>query len=293
MELNVKHIKQWSIVLWISVLVAAITGIFSIGGTPIEITSIHGESLFLHNHGVYRYDTVSVAIQAISQDFVTVLIWGSLFLVSVLKLNQKSEMTKLFYIGLLSYSLYAYISYTFLSHFNEMFLLYVWNMSLSIYLLIRSMMLLDFKVINHYYDKPLPIKRTIAFMLLVAFMLSAMWLSRIIPGLAPTVQPMGLESYHTLVIQAMDLGFIVPLSLFSAYYLYKRKPIGYALTAILLYKGVALFTAVATMAVVQGFLDESVNFVEIGIFIGLTIIALYMTVLFFKRSLVQNSTQLS
>ncbi len=291
MELQVNHIKKWSIVLFITVLTAAIIGVFSIGGTPREVVSIHGETFFLHNHGLYRFDTVSVAIQAISQDFVTIFVWGSLMIFAFIKLKQDSELSKLLMIGVFSYSLYAYMSYAFLSHFNELFLLYIWNMSLSLYLLIKTMILLRFDKINQFYDRPIPIKRTITFMIFVAIMLVMMWLSRIIPGLSPNKQPVGLETYHTLIIQAMDLGFIVPLSLFSAYYLYKRKAIGYALTAILLFKGASLFTAVATMAGVQGILDASVNYVEVGIFLILTAIAIYITIIFFKQSLSSNAQE--
>lgn len=291
MEKDILHIKKWSIVLFVTVLLAAIIGVFSIGGTPLEVVSIHGKEILLHNHGVYRYDSVSVAMQAIAQDFVTIFLWGSLFAIALMKLKSASELSKLFLIGLLGYSLYAYMSYTFLSHFNELFLLYIWNMSLSLYLLIRSMRLLDFQEIQKFYDRPLPLKRTITFLFVLAFMLSAMWLSRIIAGMSPSVQPAGLEIYHTLPIQAMDLGFIVPLTLFSAYYLFKKKAIGYALTAILLFKGAALFTAVAVMAIVQGLMDTSVNYVEIGIFLGLTVLAIYITVLFFKRSIIHTSKE--
>jgi hypothetical protein len=293
MEKNILHIKRWSFVLFITVLLAAIIGVFSIGGTPTEITSIHGETILLHNNGVYRFDSVSVAMQAIAQDFVTIIVWGSLFIIAIIKLKEKSEFSKLFFLGLLGYSLYAYMSYTFLSHFNELFLLYVWNMSLSLYLLIRGMMLLKLEEVNKFYSKPLPLKRTIAFLIFLALMLSGMWLTRIIPALSPNIQPFGLESYHTLPIQAMDLGFIVPLTLFSTYYLFKKRPIGYALTAILLFKGAALFTAVATMAIVQGFMDESVNFVEIGIFLSLTIVAIYIMIIFFKRSIINQDKKTS
>ena len=285
MNHQIKHIKQLSIGLLITVLIAAIVGIFSIGGTPVEVESIHGEIFNLHNHGVYRYDTVSVAMQAIAQDFVTVIIWGSLFIFALIKLNTKNELSKLMMLGLLAYALYAYTSYTFLSHFNELFLLYIFNMSLSLYLLIRTIALLNMSQIQSYYQKPLPIKRTVGFLLLVGLMLTIMWLGRVIPGLRPNAQPQGLETYHTLVIQAMDLGFIVPLSLMAAYYLIKRTSLGYTLTAVLLFKGAALFTAVATMAIVQGLMDESVNYVEIGIFLLLTGLAYYITILFFSRSM--------
>jgi hypothetical protein len=285
MDKKIKRIKQLSLILFITVMVAAIVSIFSIGGTPIEVESIHGETFNLHNHGVYRYDTVSVAMQAIAQDFVTVIIWGSLLIFALIKLNAKNELSKLLLLGLLGYSFYAYMSYSFLSHFNELFLLYVFNMSLSLYLLIRSLALLDMEEIKTYYQKPLPIKRTVTFLLVVGLMLSLMWLARILPGLKPNTQPEGLETYHTLVIQAMDLGFIVPLSFLSAYYLIKRTALGYILTSILLFKGAALFTAVATMALVQAFMDESANYVEIGIFLVLTAIAFYISILFFSRSM--------
>lgn len=287
--MNFKHIKFWSIVLFLGVVSAAIIGILSIGGSPVEVTSIHGESFLLHGSGIYRFDTQSVAIQAISQDVVTILVWGSLFIVAWLKLKENSELSKLFFIGLLGYTLYAYMSYAFLSHFNELFLLYVWNMSLSGYLIIRTSITLKTDKIREIYKLPLPIRRTVVFLVLVGTMLALMWLARIIPALSPSMQPVGLETYHTLVIQVMDLGIIVPLSLFAAYKLAKRTVVGYILTSVLLFKGTALFTAVGTMAVVQGFLDETVRMTEVGIFLALTVAAGYITIIFFHRSVISKA----
>ena len=75
-----------------------------------------------------------------------------------------------------------------------------------------------------------------------------MWLALIIPPLIRGERPAELETYTTLVIQALDLGIIVPLAAITGTLLLKRDAWGYALASLILIKGFTLGTGVLSMA---------------------------------------------
>jgi hypothetical protein len=61
-----------------------------------------------------------------------------------------------------------------------------------------------------------------------------LWLGRIVPSISSNSAPAGLESYTTLVVQAVDLSLIVPLLIAAGVLLLRRRPVGYLLSPILL-----------------------------------------------------------
>jgi hypothetical protein len=67
-------------------------------------------------------------------------------------------------------------------------------------------------------------------------MLAAMWLKMILESLLTGTVPVALESYTTLVIQALDLGIVVPAAVLSGYLLLKNKKWGYTIASIFMIK---------------------------------------------------------
>ncbi|MBS4535648.1 hypothetical protein GOQ29_08440 [Clostridium sp. D2Q-14] len=278
MKGNIKVITILSIIIVILGTVASLMGLLSLGkGNEFAFTTIRGEKVMLYGHGLYKYDTISVAMQAIAQDGVTLFIGIPLLIFSIIFFRKGSIRAKLLLTGTIGYFLYAYGTYAFLSAYNELFLVYVALFSISLFTFILSLMEFNIAKIPLYFSKKMPIKSTVIFLFLVGLMLGLMWLGRIIPPLISGGIPYGLESYSTLTIQVFDLGLIVPLSILSGVLLLKKRPWGYLLTSILLIKGLTLYTAVAVMAIVQVLVGIEVNMGEIVIFLGLTLFALIIT----------------
>ena len=63
-----------------------------------------------------------------------------------------------------------------------------------------------------------------------------MWLKMILESLLTGTVPVALESYTTLVIQALDLGIVVPAAVLSGYLLLKNKKWGYTIASIFMIK---------------------------------------------------------
>ena len=88
-------------------------------------------------------------------------------------------------------------------------------------------------MIKQAFQDNFPVKTIGIFLIVFVSLIGLMWLSRIVPPLMAGTAPAGLQHYTTLVIQVMDLGFVIPVSLLSAILLMKRKPFGLLLASVM------------------------------------------------------------
>lgn len=95
--------------------------------------------------------------------------------------------------------------------------------------------------------------------------------------------PVGLEIYTTLVIQALDLGFIVPAAILSGVLVIKKKPFGYLLAPVVIIKGFTLATAVTVMAINMMITGVQVSNVEFIIFAIMNLLFIFLLVLILKN----------
>jgi hypothetical protein len=234
----------------------------------IAILAIIAAGAGLFWNGLYASDTKSVAIMAEGNDLVTLALAVPLLLVSTYHAAKGSLRGRLIWTGAIFYFLYTYAMACFITAYNPLFLAYVAIGSLSLYTLAASLLTLDINKVKESLIAA-PVKATTAFMFLVSITLSAQWLGNIVPGLMNGERPGLLESYTTLVAQAMDLGILVPLGILTGMLLLRRNAWGYALASIFLIKGITYGTAVLSMA-----LFMSLNGVEVFVPFALAIATL-------------------
>lgn len=264
-------------------LLAAGAGIFwQRPGAPSEITTLRGETFELFGRGLYRYDTVSYAAQAIGQDAATLLVGIPLLFLGLLLARKGSLRGELLLAGGLGYMLYTYTSYSFLSAYNEFFLVYVALFSLSLFAFILALSGMDTERVARSVSGGMPRRGIAAFLLLAAFLTLA-WLGRILPPLLAGTPPTGLEAYTTLVIQALDLGIVVPVSIVTAILLWQKKPWGYTLTSVLLVKALMMGTALIAMIIGMAVAGVELGVVEAVIFTGISLAAIAFTALLFRN----------
>lgn len=263
---------------------AAITGICSSGGPGRhEFTSIRGETVEIYGEGLYRNDSVSMASQAIAQDVVTILLGIPLLAVS-LTLSRKGRLKgKLLLAGTLAYFLYTYASYSFTSMSNDLFLIDVGLMSLSFFAFVLAMRSLDLKLLQQSFSPKLPVRTVGGFLLFIATAIGLMWLGRIAPSVFGGSAPVGLEHYTTLVIQALDLGFVVPAAVLSGLWLLQRKPLGLLLSSIICIKAVTMLTALTAMIIGQLAAGITMAAAEILLFPAFNLISIAVLILVMKH----------
>ena len=271
---------RWLIpLLAVLALVAAAAGVFwQTAGQPYAFTSMRGETVSLLGHGLYRFDTVSMAAQEQGADVVTLVVGLPLLAVSTWLAFGGSLRGRLLLTGTLGYFLYNYLSMAFLSAYNPLFLVYVALFALGLTGFILSMLSFDLPDLRRHFSARLP-RRAIAGVLFTTggFLLLA-WLGRIVPGLLQSTTP-PLENTTTLVIQAMDLGLLVPLAFLSGVLLLRGSPWGYLLASVAVLKMLTLGAAVSAMGLSMALSSVPDSAAILVIFLMLTLAHLVMAVL--------------
>ena len=137
-------------------------------------------------------------------------------------------------------------------------------MSLSFFCFIINFTSNELKNLDIHFKQKFPKKYIGIFTIIVGVFICFLWLDMIIPSIdkAPAV----LEQYTTLVIQALDLRFIFPVSILSGVLLLLNKSLGYLLAPVVIVKGTTLLLAVSMMAVFQVLSGVNISIIEMIMF---------------------------
>ncbi len=227
MKMNTKIIYTNSILIALLSAIATLSGLFW--------------------KGFYSKETVSMGAQAMGQDLVTLLVAIPLLALSLHFIQKKSLKGQLIWMGGIFYFLYTYASLSFLATYNQFFLVYVAIFSLSLYTFIYGLLSLDVNTLKNSIRLGKITALAGVFTILMAVILAFMWLNIIIGSLISGSSPAILESYTTLVVQALDLGVLVPAAIIAGVLLLRGRGWGYVLMSILLVKISLLGTAILSM----------------------------------------------
>jgi hypothetical protein len=278
-----------STLTWLSALIALLAAIaagiglfWQDGGSSFAFTTPHGQAVQIAGQGLYCYDSIATAAQERGQDAVTLFL-GIPLLVFALWLSRRGSLRgQLLLTGTLGYFLYTYMSMAFLTAYNQLFLIYVALFSSSLFAFVLAFTSLDMKELPAHFSPHLTRRSIAGFFFTVGSFLLLMWLGLIVSPLLQGQAPQGLENMTTLVIQAMDLGILVPISFLTGTLLLQRVPLGYLLASVVLIKFFTYGTAVTAMAV-----GELLSGVELSIIVMvgfplLTIIGIGLTVVLLR-----------
>lgn len=263
-------------------LFAAATGVFWQGGDHYEFTTLRGQAVQMQGGGLYRFDSVSGAAQETGQDIVTLVIGIPLLIAATVWAARGSLRGKILRAGTMGYFLYTYTSMAMLSAYNELFLVYVALMSMSLFAFVLSLMAIDVAGLPGHFSARFP-RRTIAgFNLFVGAILALLWLGLIVPPLLGGRVPAVLESYTTLVIQAMDLGLVMPAAALAGILLLRRSAFGYLLSSVVLVKGFTMGAALLAMTAAQVLVGVQVDPVMAVAFAVLALVDMALTVVMLR-----------
>jgi hypothetical protein len=112
-----------------------------------------------------------------------------------------------------------------------------------------------------------PRRSTIAFAVVMAVLLVGMWLPLLAAVLGGELEG-NLHGQTTLVVQALDLGLVVPLALTTAALLWRRRPAGYLLATTVVVKGLAMATAITAMVLMAWYVEGELGVAELAIFVA-------------------------
>lgn len=265
-------------------ILAAGAGVFWQGtGEPYPFETLRGETVMIRGHGLYRFDTVNSSAQEIGNDIVTLLIGVPLLVTGIVLSRKGSLRGQLLLTGALGFFLYTYGSMSFLTAFNPFFLVYVALFSLSLFGFIFSMKDLDVDEISRRISDGFPRRSIAIYFITVAVFLTLAWLGLVASPSLTWTPPAGLESAITMVIQALDLGIIVPISFLTASLLLKKQPWGYALASVMLLKILTMGAALISMIIVQILSGVAVDPVVSTIFVIISLSGIVLGIITLKN----------
>lgn len=271
--------KMYTVIIILIVILSAISclaAIFSTGElSQTTMTSAFGEEIRLYGKGLYARNSLSMAVQAIAQDYVTLILVLPCTIAALFLTRKKNILGEFILTGLLGYFLYTYMSYAFLMYYNSLFLVYVVLMALSFYgFVIGINRLLGNGVVDKLEAK-MKTKGLRIFLFITGIAIGLMWMGRIFPTIANDTAPEGLDNCATLVIQAMDLGIIVPACFVISYLLKRKSKMGYVLGPVIIVKAITLVLAVLSMGINMTISGVYVAPVEFVVFGGIFVVTVF------------------
>lgn len=213
-----------------------------------------------------------------NQDFLILVIFVPLLLISTWMVTQGSIRGEFLWFGTIGYLCYVYTGYSFGSVSAKLFLLHMAIAAFTFFLFLVKLALLDIETIRLRF-KVTSFNFTAFFMIAMALLIEILWLQTYTVLFSKTVLAFSLLDLNmVLAVKVLDLTFLGPLCFLAGFWLYARKAIGYALTGILLVMIPAKFGTMITN------FDIKINFTQTNcIFSFLTLFALVLLVNFFKK----------
>lgn len=221
-------------------------GVFARGDGEVRAaTSIRGEPFSYATTGVYAFNAERVVAEGVGWDWFTLVIAAPALLAAVPWVARGSLRGRLFALGLLGYAAYQYLMYAMTWSFGPLFPLFIALYAASLVGVVRIVATIDRAAVVAALGERFPRRGMAALCGLMTLVLVGMWTRRIALGL--TDEPPQLFGMTTMVIPALDLGIVVPLCLWTGVTAWRRQPVGYLLSAVLVVKGFAMAVAIVAM----------------------------------------------
>ena len=251
---------------------------------PIAVLVAIASAVGFFVEDLYR-DAPLNAAQAVGQDLVTLVVALPTLLISAILALRSSMRARLVWLGAIGYLVYTYASYALAIKFNALFLVYVALLGCSLYALIGGLAITDFAAIKARFSRGTPVKAVSIYLGLVAVLFYFMWLSEDVPALLAGVVPQGVVDGEapTDVVHVLDMAWILPANALAAMWLWRGRPLGYALAGTLLCFLSLLVLAIMSMIVFEVLYGLAAG-VGIAVFFGVVLaISLGMLVWYLRE----------
>ena len=225
-------------------------GVFMRGdGSTAEAVSIRGERFEWVTTGVYAYNPERLVAEGVGWDVFTLFVAVPALLAAAVLVARGSFRGRLFAAGLLGYLFYQYLMYAMAWAFGPLLPLFIVVYAASLGGAIWLASSIGLEALPGRFSERFPRRSMAVLCVLVSLVLVAMWSQLIVTGLRGDLSGANLIGQTTLVVQALDLGLVVPAAVFTAVALLRRRPIGYLLASVFVVKAFAMSLAILAMLV--------------------------------------------
>jgi hypothetical protein len=202
--------------LWLSILAA--------------LLAIAGSMIALSVSSIYAGLTPAFLPQALAQDIANLAIVAPAWLILAILALRGSLRAYLLWLGVLAFTVYNYVIYTFSVPFGPLFLLWVAVLGLSLYALIGGVTVMDQKAVQSSFTGRRAVAVTAWFLIVTALLFAFLWLSEDVPALLSGSRPQSVidMALPTNPVHILDLAFFLPAVVVTAVMLLKRKPLAFS-----------------------------------------------------------------
>jgi hypothetical protein len=195
------------------------------------LLAIAGSIISLSVKSIYASLTPAFLPQALAQDLANLAIVSPLWLILAALALRGSLRAYLLWLGILAFTIYNYVIYTFSVPFGSLFLLWVAVLGMCIYSLIGGVIAVDHKVVESHFASRRAIQVIAWFLIITAVLFSFLWLSEDIPALLSNTTPQSLIdlALPTNPVHILDLSFFLPAVVATGVMLFRRKALAYTL----------------------------------------------------------------
>lgn len=255
---------------------AATVGVFLRGDGSVQtVVSPRGERYQMIVSGVYRYNAQRVVAEGIGWDVFTLFAAVPALLLCLIWLARGTLRARLFALGVLAYLFYQYLMYSVAWAFGPLFVLFVVIFALSLVSIVRIVSTIKMEELEPRTGARFPALGMGIFSLAMAVLLIIMWLARIVAAMNGMIDGV-LLGQTTLVVQALDLGLVVPLAIFTGVTALRRRRIGYLLSSVVAIKGVAMAAAICAMLIAAWIVEGALDILPFAIFAAAAAVALWL-----------------
>ena len=140
------------------------------------------------------------------------------------------------WLGGVGYLLYNAILSSFSLQFNELFLLYVGSLSLAVWSLVAALRTIDVETLPARIHPRFPVRTVGGYLIATAVAFALLWLTDVLPALLSGTRPLSLRgtTLPTNAVQVIDFAFTLPASAAAGLWLWRRRPMGYLLSGMML-----------------------------------------------------------
>lgn len=214
--------KNRTIILWLSVPLAAL----------VMITSITG----LTTTGFYSAETLNWQAQSIGQDMVDLFLITPALLVSSYYAYRRHNGALLVWAGIIAFLVYTFTIYCFAVHFNKLFIVYCLSLGLSFYAMAWFLLTILKNDLPAVFFKEVPYRLTAVYLMIIGVVFYVLWLAEIIPAIVndevpPSIKEAGL---FTNTVHVIDLSVFLPGVFITAIFLLRKKLTSFIMAPVLL-----------------------------------------------------------
>jgi hypothetical protein len=203
--------------LWLSIVAA--------------ILAIAGNIIALSVDRIYSSLTPVFLPQALAQDIANLALIAPFWLILAVLALRGSLRAYLLWLGVLTFTVYNYVIYTFSVPFEVLFLLWVAVLGMSLFSLIGGVVSMDYQAVASAFTSRRAVQVTAWFLIVTAVLFGLLWLSEDVPALLSNTKPQSVVdmAIPTNPVHILDLGFFLPAVIITGICLLKKKAWAYSI----------------------------------------------------------------